>query len=148
LLVRLDGADFRQTAPVTTGPPLLRPNGLEWSQCETALTAPLSHLKPVMVARAGGLDQGNIILNLRDAAARGLGDGVLYLAGSAINSIKDASGRPSPELGSEAMLQALEAYQSGAVTGESASTHLAELRAYAAGHGKDALRAALEQRYG
>lgn len=148
LMVRLDGADFRQTAPVTTGPPLLRPNGLEWTQCERALTAPLGHIKPVMVARAGGLDQGNIILNLRDAAARGLGDGVLYLAGSAINSIKDASGRPSPELGSEAMLQALEAYETGTVTGEDPATHLAELRAYAEAPGKEALRAALGQRYG
>ncbi|HQK92575.1 MAG TPA: RuBisCO large subunit C-terminal-like domain-containing protein [Armatimonadota bacterium] len=148
LMVRLDGADFRQTAPVTTGPPLLRPNGLEWTQCERALTAPLGHIKPVMVARAGGLDQGNIILNLRDAAARGLGDGVLYLAGSAINSIKDSSGRPSPELGSAAMLQALEAYETGRVTGDDPAAHVEELRAYAASHHKDALLAALAQRYG
>jgi len=147
LLVRLDGADFRQTAPVTTGPPLLRPNGLEWANCEQALTEPLADLKSVMVARAGGLDQGNIILNLRDAAERGLGDGVLYLAGSAINSVKDPSGKPSPELGSEAMLQALEAYHSGAVSGDDPDTHLGELLAYARGRSLDALATALRQRY-
>jgi ribulose-bisphosphate carboxylase large chain len=147
LLVRLEGADFRQTAPVTTGASLLRPYGREWRECETALTQPLGHVKPTMIARAGGLDQGNIILNLRDAAARGYGDGVLYLAGSAINSIKDSSGKSSPELGSAAMLEALEAYESGAVTGEEPQRHLEELYGYAQSRNKAALRTALEQRY-
>ena len=39
-LVRLDGGDFRQTAPLTTTAPLLRPNGLEWLRCEEALSRP------------------------------------------------------------------------------------------------------------
>jgi ribulose-bisphosphate carboxylase large chain len=147
LLVRLDGADFRQTAPVTTGASLLRPYGREWLECEAALTRPLGHIKPTMIARAGGLDQGNIILNLRDAAARGYGDGVLYLAGSAINSIKDSSGKSSPELGSAAMAEALEAFQTGLVTGEEPQRHLAELYGYARSHAKKALQTALEQRY-
>jgi len=147
LLVRLDGADFRQTAPVTTGPPLLRPFGREWLNCEAELTRPMGHIKPAMISRAGGLDQGNIILNLRDASERGYGDGVLYLAGSAINSIKDASGMPSSELGSEAMLQAVEAFYSGDVAGEDPQTHVRELYDYAEGRGKRALRTALEQRY-
>jgi ribulose-bisphosphate carboxylase large chain len=147
LFVRLDGADFRQTAPLTTEAPLLRPNSREWLECEKALTNPLGHIKPVMIARAGGLDQGNIILNLRDAAQRGYGDGVLYLAGSAINSIKASSGVLSPELGSAAMREALEAYTAGEVMGENPQAHVDELYAYALARGKAALKAALEQRY-
>jgi ribulose-bisphosphate carboxylase large chain len=146
-LVRLDGGDFRQTAPVTTVAPLLRPNGLEWTRCEEELTRPLGNIKPVMIARAGGLDQGNILLNLRDAQRRGYGDGILYLAGSAINSIKDAAGRPSPELGSAAMLEALEAFTTGAVSTENPQTHLDELYAYATSRKKSALLSALRQRY-
>ena len=145
--VRLDGGDFRQTAPLTTVAPLLRPNGEEWLRCETALTKPLGHIKPTMIARAGGLDQGNIILNLVDADRRGYGKGVLYLAGSAINSVKDASGKASAELGSAAMLEAIEAFNTGAVTGDKPDTHVAELYAYAKDNGKAALKTALEQRY-
>ncbi|HEY3415585.1 MAG TPA: RuBisCO large subunit C-terminal-like domain-containing protein [Armatimonadota bacterium] len=147
LLVRLDGADFRQTAPLTTTAPLLRPNGQEWLRCEEALTRPLGPIKPTMIARAGGLDQGNIILNLHDAAQRGYGDAILYLAGSAINSIKDAQGRPAPELGSAAMREAVEAYTSGAVSAEAPDRHVAALYAYAVTQGKTALRTALVQRY-
>ncbi|MHB9023267.1 MAG: hypothetical protein ACYC7E_03705 [Armatimonadota bacterium] len=147
LLVRLDGGDFRQTAPLTTQAPLLRPNGLEWIRCEEALTKPLGHIKPVMIARAGGLDQGNIVLNLADARRRGYGDGVRYLAGSAINSIKDASGRPSSDLGSTAMLEAAEAYNTGQVAGDNPAAHLAELFAYARREQKTALLTALAQRY-
>jgi ribulose 1,5-bisphosphate carboxylase large subunit-like protein len=147
LLVRLDGADFRQTAPVTTKASLLRPYGQEWLNCEASLTRPLGHIKPVMISRAGGLDQGNIILNLRDAKERGFGDGVLFLAGSAINSVKDASGKASAELGSQAMTEAVEAYETGAVTGEDPQAHVAELYAYALTQNKTALEAALTQRY-
>ncbi len=147
LLVRLDGADFRQTAPVTTAAPLLRPYGREWLNCETELTRPLGPIAPTMIARAGGLDQGNIILNLRDAAQRGYGDGVLFLAGSAISGIKDSAGKPSPELGSAAMREALEAYTTGRVTGDDPSRHLEELYSYATSERAPALRTALEQRY-
>ena len=147
LLVRLDGADFRQTAPVNPGASLLRPYGREWLNCERELTRPLGAIKPVMIARAGGLDQGNIILNLRDAAARGYGDGVLFLAGSAINGLKDSAGRASTALGSAAMLEALEAYTSGAVTGEDQAQHLRELHGHALAQRKRALQTALEQRY-
>jgi ribulose 1,5-bisphosphate carboxylase large subunit-like protein len=146
-LVRLDGADFRQTAPVTRGEQLLRPYGLEWERCESALTKPVGQIKPTMIARAGGLDQGNIILNLRDAEQRGYGEGILYLAGSAINSIKDASGKASSELGSAAMLEALEAWRSGEISADDPERHLGELYAHAKARGKAALRTALEQRY-
>lgn len=146
-LVRLDGADFRQTAPVNPGASLLRPFGREWLNCEHELTKPAGAIKPTMIARAGGLDQGNIILNLRDAATRGYGDGVLYLAGSAINGIKDADGKPSPALGSAAMLEALEAFTTDAVSGEDEAAHLDELYAYSRAQGRRALQTALEQRY-
>src|SRR5215831_17667344 len=54
LLARLDGIDFRQTAPVRPGAPFLRPYGLEWEASEDVLTKPLPGIKPVMIARAGG----------------------------------------------------------------------------------------------
>ena len=146
-LVRLDGGDSRQTAPLTTTAPLLRPNGLEWLRCEEALSRPAGPIRPAMIARAGGLDQGNIILNLRDARERGYGDGILYLAGSAINSIRDAAGRSDPALGSAAMLEAVEAYTEGHVSGDDPRTHVEELYAYAAAQGKKALETALRQRY-
>ncbi len=66
-----------------------------------------------MIARAGGLDQGNIIPNLADAERRGRSANILFLAGSAINSVKNVQGRPDPRLGAEAMLQALEVHRSG-----------------------------------
>src|SRR5262249_48323599 len=89
LFARLDGIDFRQTAPVRPGTPFLRPYGLEWTASEEVLTRPLPGIKPVMIARAGGLDQGNICMNLADAEARGISENILFLAGSAINSIKN-----------------------------------------------------------
>ena len=84
-------------------------------------------IKPTMIARAGGLDQGNIILNLADAERRGLAANVLFLAGSAINSVKNAKGQPDPRLGTEAMLQALEVHRSGELAGTSVEEHLAAL---------------------
>ena len=38
---------------------------------------PLPGIRPTMIARAGGLDQGNIILNLADAERRGLSANIL-----------------------------------------------------------------------
>jgi ribulose-bisphosphate carboxylase large chain len=64
MFARLDGIDIRQTGPIGTHEtPLLRPYGREWETSERVLTKPLGKHKPVMVARAGGLDQGNIILS-------------------------------------------------------------------------------------
>lgn len=64
MFARLDGIDFRQTAPLTEGLGLLRPFGLEWKKCEEMLVKPMAGKPAVMIARAGGLDQGNIIQNL------------------------------------------------------------------------------------
>ena len=100
-----------------------------------------------MIARAGGLDQGNIILNLADAERRGLAANILFLAGYAINSIKNAQGKPDPRLGAEAMLQALEVHRSGELADTSMEDHLHELAAIARGRNLAALSEALRQRY-
>ena len=100
-----------------------------------------------MIARAGGLDQGNIGLNLADVGRRGLGDGVLFLAGSAINSIKNARGEYDPKLGAEAMQQALDVHRSGELREVPAEKHAAALLGVAERKGLKALREALRQRY-
>jgi ribulose 1,5-bisphosphate carboxylase large subunit-like protein len=148
LLARLDGIDFRQTAPVKPGTPFLRPYGAEWLASEVALSRPLpGGLNPTMIARAGALDQGNVILNLQDAEQRGLTDHILFLAGSAINSIKDDSGKYEPRLGAEAMREALEVHRSGSMAGVPMEKHLDELVALADRQKLVALRRALRQRY-
>ena len=147
LLARLDGVDIRQTAPVRPGPPFIRPYGDEWLASEEILSRDLPGIKPTMIARAGGLDQGNIILNLADAERRGLAANILFLAGSAINSIKNAQGRPDPKLGAEAMLQALDVHRSGELADTSMDDHLHELAAIARGRNLTALAEALRQRY-
>lgn len=146
-LARLDGIDFRQTAPVRQGAPFIYPYGDEWLASERVLTQPLPGIKPTMIARAGGLDQGNIILNLADAEQRGLSECILFLAGSAINSIKNSAGKPDPKLGAEAMQQALEVHRSGELRGIGASEHLAALTSLAERKGLKALKEALRQRY-
>ena len=109
--------------------------------------APLGHVKPTMIARAGGLDQGNILLNLEDAEARGLSSHVLFLAGSAINSIKNEQGQADARLGAEAMQQALEVHRSGELRGVSMDEHVRALAAVADRKRWKALREALRQRY-
>lgn len=147
LLARLDGIDFRQTAPIRPGPPFLRPYGAEWEASEEILSRPLPGIRPTMIARAGGLDQGNILLNLTDAERRGLSANILFLAGSAINSIKNAQGKADPKLGTEAMLQALEVHRSGELAGTTVDNHLAALVGVARTQKLSALLEALRQRY-
>jgi ribulose 1,5-bisphosphate carboxylase large subunit-like protein len=147
LFARLDGIDFRQTAPVRTGTPFIRPYGAEWRASEGILTHDLPGINPTMVARAGGLDQGNIGLNLADVERRGLGGSVLFLAGSAINSIKNEKGKVDPQLGAEAMQQALEVHQSGELGDVGGDAHARALLAVAERKQFKALREALRQRY-
>ena len=146
-LARLDGIDFRQTAPVRPGLPFLKPYGDEWVASEHALTRELPGIKPTMIARAGALDQGNIGLNLADAEQHGLSDSILFLAGSAINSIKNAQGVADPAIGTEAMLQALEIHRAGDLRDAPAEQHLNALYALAERKHLTALREALRQRY-
>lgn len=147
LLARLDGIDFRQTAPVRPGVPFLRPYGAEWMASEETLTRALPGIKPTMIVRAGALDQGNIGLNLADAEERGILGSVLFLAGSAINSIKNAEGEADPRIGTEAMLQALEIHRSGELRDTPMDQHVAALKAIAQRRQFRALRQALRQRY-
>ena len=147
LLARLDGIDFRQTAPVKPGTPFLLPYGQEWIASEDALCRPLTGIKPTMIVRAGGLDQGNICMNLADVEKRGLMEGVLFLAGSAINSIKNAEGKPDPRLGAEAMTQAMEVHQSGELRDVPMAEHVRALKAIAGLKKLTALSEALRQRY-
>ena len=147
LLARLDGIDFRQTAPLRPGRPHLRPFGAEWRASECALTRPLPGIRPTTVVRAGALDQGNIGLNLQDVEERGLGGAVLFLAGSAINSIEDESGRADPALGAEAMAEAIDLHRSGELRAVPADDHPKVLLELARGRGLVALARALQQRY-
>lgn len=164
LLARLDGIDLRQTAPVRPGVPFLKPYGVEWEASERVLSQPLplslqqtddppddarqiGSIKPTTIVRAGALDQGNIGLNLADAERRGIAGRILFLAGSAINSIKDATGRPSPRLGAEAMAQAIGVHRSGELKEVPAEGHARELARVAEERKLSALREALRQRY-
>lgn len=146
-LARLDGIDFRQTSPVRPGRPFLLPYGKEWEASEEILVRPIPGINPTTIVRAGALDQGNIILNLADAERRGIMDKVLFLAGSAINSIKNASGQADPALGALAMTQALEAHHSGELRDVSPKKHLAALFRLAQSRNLTALVEALRQRY-
>lgn len=146
LFTRLDGGDFRQTAPLTNGSSLLRPFGVEWKHCEYELSRPLAGHPPVMMARAGGLDQGNIILNLLDVSNGAGIANYLFLAGSAVNGIKNLQGEYDPAIGAEAMRQALQVYRDGVFTKIDAS-HTIDLKAYADANGLKALSTALAQRY-
>jgi len=147
LLARLDGIDFRQTAPVRPGPPYIRPYGAEWHASEDALTRPIPGIKPTMITRAGALDQGNLILNLQDVESKGIAQNILFLAGSAINSIKDQNGRADPRIGLDAMLQAIEVHRSGELKETPPAEHLAALAALARRKNLSALTEALRQRY-
>jgi ribulose-bisphosphate carboxylase large chain len=147
LLARLDGIDFRQTAPVRQGAAFIRPYGAEWRASEDVLSRPLPGIRPTMIARAGGLDQGNIGPNLADAERRGLSEGILFLAGSAINSITNDRGQADPRLGAEAMQQALDVHQSGELRDVSLEKHLPALIDLAERKQLRALREALRQRY-
>ncbi len=149
MFARLDGIDIRQTGPIGTHKmPLLRPYGKEWEASERVLTESLGKHKPVMIARAGGLDQGNIILNLDDIKKRNYDESnFLMLAGSAINEWKDEAGKYSPKGGAIAMEQAIEIYRSHSFEPEPGSTHIERLHSRAKELGYKELVAALKQRY-
>ncbi|TKJ47109.1 hypothetical protein CEE34_05530 [Candidatus Aerophobetes bacterium Ae_b3a] len=149
MFARLDGIDIRQTGPIGTHEvPLLRPYGREWEASERVLTKSLGKHKPVMVARAGGLDQGNIILNLHDIKKRAYHESnFLMLAGSAINEWRDETGRYNPKGGAMAMEQAIEIYENYSFEPEPRSTHVERLHNRAKELGYKELISALKQRY-
>ena len=71
----------------------------------------------------------------------------MFLAGSAINSIKNAKGEYDPVLGARAMTEALAVHQSGALRDVSLEEHLDALAAHARKEGLEALLESLRQRY-
>ncbi len=146
-LARLDGIDFRQTAPVVPGTPFIRPYGTEWEASEEILTRPIAGIRSVMIARAGGLDQGNLIMNLQDAERRGMMTHILWLAGSAINSIKNRAGQPDPQYGAAAMQEALEVYGTGVLDGIPVEEHVTTLLQVAQSKNFTPLVDAIRQRY-
>ncbi|HEY2155829.1 MAG TPA: hypothetical protein VGH33_09370, partial [Isosphaeraceae bacterium] len=147
-LARLDGIDFRQTGVLRPGPPVIKPWGDEWEGTEAALSDALpGGIKPTMITRAGGLDQGNLIPNMMDVERRGLTPNVMFLAGSAINSIKNARGEYDPVLGARAMTEALGVHRSGALRDVSLEEHLDALAAHARKERLGALLESLRQRY-
>jgi len=83
----------------------------------------------------------------QDLESKGIARNVLFLAGSAINTIKDKNGKPDPRIGLEAMLQAIEVHRSGELNDTPMDEHLAALAAVAERKSLAALRAALRQRY-
>jgi ribulose 1,5-bisphosphate carboxylase large subunit-like protein len=146
MLARLDGMDFRQTAPLAAGRSLLRPHGLEWRKCEEMLTKPLGSKPAVMIARAGGLDQGNIIQNLLDIEKCGDIRNYLFLAGSAINTIKDETGHYDPSIGAKAMDQIVEIYEKNIFRDISSCT-VDSIKRVAAENSYHELVRVLDQRY-
>ena len=129
------------------GSPYIRPYGAEWKASEEALTRPVGGINPTMITRAGALDQGNLILNLQDLEAKGIAQSLLFLAGSAINTIKSKDGKPDPRIGLEAMLQAIEVHRSGDLKDTPMEEHLTALSALAGRKNLTALGEALRQRY-
>ena len=146
MFARLDGIDMRQTAPLTEGMGLLRPFGLEWRKCEEMLSRPMAGIASVMIARAGGLDQGNIIQNLLDIEKTSDVKNYLFLAGSAINSIKNSQGQADPAIGAEAMEQIVSLYRER-VFGSIEDCRVGNIKDAAKERGFDSLIRALEQRY-
>ncbi|MEX2169796.1 MAG: RuBisCO large subunit C-terminal-like domain-containing protein [Pirellulales bacterium] len=146
-LARLDGIDLRQTAPVRPGAPFIRPYRAEWTASEETLTKPIPGIKPVMITRAGGLDQGNIILNLQDADRRNATATMLFLAGSAINSIKSPRGKVDPRYAAEGMQQAIDIHRSGELNDVPIDEHFAALRSIVEREKYSSLADALHQRY-
>ncbi len=100
-----------------------------------------------MITRAGALDQGNIILNLQDVASKGIAQNILFLAGSAINSIKGKDGKTDIRIGLEGLLQAIEVHRSGELECVPIEEHLQALAAVARRKGLAELSESLRQRY-
>ncbi len=72
---------------------------------------------------------------------------VLFLAGPAINSIKNPQGVADPRYGAEAMLQAIDVYRSGEIRNAKPEEHLFRLVEVAERRRITELHSALHQRY-
>ena len=142
---RLDGVDIHQSG-LYLRRAYLRPGGLEWEKCEEVLTKSIDGIKPVMLARSGGLDQGNLIINLEDINKKRVIGNYLLLCGSAINGHKNDKGMEDPQGGIRAIRQAIAAYEDFDFD-NSEENHQERLFEYAAKKGYNELRNSLKQRY-
>ncbi len=86
-------------------------------------------------------------MNLQDLESKGIAQNVLFLAGSAINTIKNKQGKPDPQIGLEAMLQTIEVHRSGELDKTPIDEHLSALAALAERKNLTALSESLRQRY-
>lgn len=136
---RLDGADLRQTAPSGEGC-YLRPLSWQRPQVEAALTETLGALRPTICVRAGGLDQGNLLLNLHEC--KNQPENYLFLMGSAINSIKNKTGSYDTIIAMTAIRDIISIFR----TGKNIKSP-SELYKFANMQGLSALRECLAQRY-
>ena len=84
---------------------------------------------------------------LADAEKRGIQENILFLAGSAINSLKRPDGTAAAQLGIDAMQQAIGVHESGELREVPAEEHLKALAAVAKRRGLAELSEALRQRY-
>jgi hypothetical protein len=69
------------------------------------------------------------------------------LAGSAVNSIKNAAGQTDPKLGAEAMLRAIDLHRTGDVPVTPLEAYVTRFAQAARGRHLSALGTALQQRY-
>ena len=113
-LARLDGIDFRQTAPVRPGTPFIRPYGAEWHASEDALTRPIARHQadddhPRRGARPG--EHHPQPPGRRDARASPR-TSCSWPARRSTRS-RTRAGSPTPASALEAMLQAIDVHRSG-----------------------------------
>ena len=84
---------------------------------------------------------------MADAAERKITDYLLYLAGSAINSIKNGRDQSDPRIGTAAMMQAVEVHESGKLADCPAPEYVEAIKALAQRESLAELSEALKQRY-
>ena len=145
---RLDGIDFRQTAPGGSSA-YLRPIGLEHVTTENVLQANLpTGQRPVVIVRAGGLDQGSLIVNLAEVSENGFAR-YLFLMGSAITGFVDPAKGYDPASGATSVEQVLLAYfdKNHSFAEIQGPGHVTELFQYATERGMTELTSSLMQRY-
>ena len=148
LLARLDGIDFRQTAPLRPGSPFIRPYGAEWRASEEALTRPIAghqpdHDHPRRRARPGQHHPQPRRTWKRRGSPR---TSCSWPARRSTRS-RERTASPTRASGWRRCIQAIEVHRSGELKGTPIDEHLAALAALAERKKLAALSEALRQRY-
>lgn len=136
---RLDGADWRQTAP-SAKKPFLRPLSWQRELIEDVLTRDALPFPATICVRAGGLDQGNLLQNIHECSGRF--DQYIFLMGSAINSIVNDRGEVDTNIAMSAIDDLVDLYRQGIDIREIAALH-----DYSVEHNLDSVARCLRQRY-